>query len=98
MQKYLKVYIKMEKIIKFGDLEIDKQKFVQHKIPIKINKLVVSHKVSFGNKGFKYLAGYKVVEEIYLFFYKWWWIIWKIKLILEKVKSSFEIKFDSEPV
>ena len=52
----------MEKtIIKFGDIEIQKQKVHQHKgsISIKnidINKTVVSNKVSFGKKGFKYIS------------------------------------------
>ena len=40
-------------IIKFGDIEIKKQKFHQHKRPISIknidiNKIVVSNKASFG--------------------------------------------------
>ena len=43
----------MEKtVIRFGDTEIEKQKFHQHKRPISIenidvNKIVVSNKVSF---------------------------------------------------
>ena len=47
-------YVKMENtIIKFGDIEIEKLKFHQHKRPISIknidiNKIVVSNKVSFG--------------------------------------------------
>ena len=55
----------MEKTFtKFGDIEIGKQKFHQHKRPISvkdinINKIVVSSKVSFGKKGFKYFNGYK---------------------------------------
>ena len=55
---FLKVYIKVEKaVIKFGDIEIKKQKFYQNKrsISIKsidINKTVVSNKASFGKKGF----------------------------------------------
>ena len=55
----------MEKIIiKFGDIEINKQKFNQHKRPISINsidinKKIVSNKVSFGKKGFKFFIGYK---------------------------------------
>ena len=46
----------MEKtIIKFGNIEIKKQKFHQHKRPISIknidiNKTVVSNKVSFDKK------------------------------------------------
>ena len=56
----LKVYIKMEKtIIKSDDIEMEKQKFHQHKRPIlinniDINKIVVSNKVSFSKKGFEY--------------------------------------------
>ena len=55
-------FIRIEKIIKFGDIEIQKQKYHQHKelISIKnldINKIVVSNKVSFGKKGFKCLIG-----------------------------------------
>ena len=54
----------MENIIKFGDIKIQKQKLQQHKGPISIknidiNKIVVSNKVSFGKKGFKYFIGYK---------------------------------------
>ena len=65
MEKFLKAYIKIEKtIIKFGDTKIKKQKFHQDKTPISIknidiNKIVVSNKVSFGKKDFKYFIGYK---------------------------------------
>ena len=61
----MKACIKVEKsVIKFGDLEIEKQKFHQHKrhISIKnidIDKTVVSNKVSFGKNGFRYLIDYK---------------------------------------
>ena len=61
----------MEKtIIKFGDIEIQKQIFQQHKgrISIKnidINKIVVSNKVFFSKKGFKYFIGYK--DAMYIF-------------------------------
>ena len=53
--KTLKIYIKLDKkTIKFGNTEI-----VKHKIPILtnnvyFNKTVISNKVSFGKKGFKY--------------------------------------------
>ena len=45
----------MEKVIKFGDIELQNQKFHQHKEPISmknidINKIVVYSKVSFGKK------------------------------------------------
>ena len=48
----------MEKtVIKFGNTEIRKQKFHQHKRPISINnidinKIAVSNKVSFDKRGF----------------------------------------------
>ena len=53
MQKFLKAFIKMEKVIKFGDIEIQTQKFHQHKEPVSIknidiNRIVVSNKISFG--------------------------------------------------
>ena len=60
----------MEKaIIKFGDIEIEKQNFHQHKrsISIKnidINKIVVSNKVYFGEKGFKYFIGYRDAKKM----------------------------------
>ena len=62
-KNFLKLYTKIEKLItKFGDVEIKKQKFHQHKrhISIKnidVNKIVVSSKASFGENGFKYSIG-----------------------------------------
>ena len=53
----------MEKtIIKYRYIEIQKQKVPLDKGPISIknidiNKIVVSSKVSFGKKGFKYFSG-----------------------------------------
>ena len=55
----------MEKTnIKFGDIKIEKQKLYQHKGPISVKiidiiKTVISNKVSFGKKGFKYFFDYK---------------------------------------
>ena len=54
----------MEKNIKFGDIEIQKQKFHQNIEPISlkiidIDKIVVSNKFSSGKKAFKYFIGYK---------------------------------------
>ena len=53
-----------KKIIKFDDTEIEKHKFHQRKGSISINntdinKIVVSNKVSFSKKDFKYFIGYK---------------------------------------
>ena len=52
------------KVIKFGDTEIKKHDFYQHKNPILINnidisKIVVSNKGSFDKNGFKYSIVYK---------------------------------------
>ena len=56
------IYKNGKKIIKFGDIEIEKKKFHQYKSPlsinnIDINKIVVSNKVSFGKNDFKYFTG-----------------------------------------
>ena len=64
----------MEKVIKFGDIEIQKQKFHQHKgrismKNININKIVVSNKASFGKKDFKYFIGYKDAKKLNLYVY-----------------------------
>ena len=55
-------------VIKFDDIKILKQKFHQHKrsISIKnvdIDKIVVSNKVPFGKKGFKYFTGYIDIKK-----------------------------------
>ena len=61
--------MKLEKIIiKFGDIEIEKQKIHQCKRHISmknidINKILVSIKVSLGKKGFKYFIGYKDAKK-----------------------------------
>ena len=66
----------MEKaIIKFGDVEIKKQKLDQHKRPvliknIDINKIVVSNKVSFG-KSLNISLAIKIIKlSLYAYFYK----------------------------
>ena len=74
-------FIRMEKIIKFGDIEIQKQKYHQHKELISIknidfNKIVVSNKVSFGKKGFKCFIGYKDAKkkiDLYVYFSRIKW-------------------------
>ena len=69
-EKFLKAYIKVKKtIIKVDENETQKHKFHPHKRPISIknidiNKIVVSNKVSFGKKGFKYFVGYKDAKKI----------------------------------
>ena len=67
--------MKMEKtVIKFDDIKIPKQKFHQHKRPISIknvdiDKIVVSSKVPFVKKGFKYCIGYKDPKRLSLHVY-----------------------------
>ena len=67
--------MKMEKtIIKFGDIEIQKQTFHQHKGPVSIknvdtDKIVVSNKVPFGKKGFEYFIGDKDARILNLYVY-----------------------------
>ena len=63
-----------KKIIKFREFEIQKQKCHQHKGPISIknldiDKIVVSNKVSFGKKGFKYFIGHKDAKKLDLYLY-----------------------------
>ena len=76
----MKVYIKIDKaVIKFGDIEIEKHKFHEHKSPISIenvdiNEIVVPNKVTFGKKGFRYFIVYKDAKKLVLyayFFQKW---------------------------
>ena len=59
----------MNKKIKFSDTEIQNHKFNQHKSPVSINnidinKIMVSNKVSFCKKGFKYFIGYKNGKKV----------------------------------
>ena len=58
-----------EKIIKFDYIEIEKQKFHQYQGPILINDInisqrVVSNKVFFSKKGFKYFIGHKDAKKV----------------------------------
>ena len=76
----MRAYIKTENILKFGDIETQKQKRHQRKEPISIrnidiNEIVVSNKVCFSKKRFKYFIGYKGAKKIwplYIFFYQKW--------------------------
>ena len=69
VKKVKTIYKNGWKIIKFDEIEIERYKFHQHKIPIltndiDINEIVVSNKVPFGKEDFKYFTGYKDVEKI----------------------------------
>ena len=70
-RKFSKAYIKKEKILKFGDIEIQKHKFHEHKglISIKnidINQIVVSNNVLkvLVKKVLNILIGYKDAKKI----------------------------------
>ena len=62
--KNLSSRIKMAKeILTFGDNEIEKYKFYYHKTPVflkdvDMEKVLVSNKISIGEKNFKYVIGY----------------------------------------
>ena len=63
--------MKNKTIVKFGDIEIEKQTFHEHRrtISIKniaINKIAVSNKISFGKKGYKYFIGYRDAKKVRL--------------------------------
>ena len=52
-----------KEILTFGDIEIEKFKFYRHKTPIllgnvDIEKVLVSNKIYFGEKNYKYFIGY----------------------------------------
>ena len=52
-----------KEILTFGDIEIEKNKFYHDKSPVPlrnvdIEKVLVSSKISFGKKTYKYFIGY----------------------------------------
>ena len=52
-----------KEILKFGNIEIEKNKFYHHKSLIflknvDIEKVLVSNKISLGEKNYKYFIGY----------------------------------------
>ena len=74
-----------KKIAKFDDTEIEKYNFQKHESPISIdnidiNKIVISNKVSFGKKEFKYFIRYKDAKKLYC-------------ILLPKM-SAYRIDFD----
>ena len=75
----MKAYTKLGKNVKFGDIEIQKQRFHLYKEAIVMesidtNKIVVSNKIAFRKKGFKYFIGYKDDKKNwpYVYFYQKW--------------------------
>ena len=80
-KNYIHFFESLHTVIKFDDNKISKQKFYQHKRPIStktvdIDKIVVSNKIPFGEKRFKYFVGNKDVKKInfYVHFYQKWLI------------------------
>ena len=63
-----------EKILKFGDVEVNKNEYRASKQPIawnlvNINQIVVSHKFKRSGKCFKYFIGYKdndIIRPLYI--------------------------------
>ena len=52
-----------KEILTFDNIEIDKNKFYRHKTPtflrdVDIKKVLISNKISFGEKNYKYFIGY----------------------------------------
>ena len=70
----MKAYRNMIKVKKFGNIEIQRQTFYQHKEPISIknlyiNKLVVSYKVPFGKKDWNIVLASKILKRLDLYIY-----------------------------
>ena len=59
-----------KEIFSFGDTEIEKNKFYHHKSPIfkdlDIEKMLVSKKISFGEKNIGYLHNYYKVKPLHV--------------------------------
>ena len=56
-----------KKIIKFGDIDVEKDKFHRHKSSILVYDVdikIVSSNQPFGKKGFKYFIGQKVAKKV----------------------------------
>ena len=83
---------------KFDYTEIGKYKFHQHKSVfsidnIDLNNVLVSHKVCFSKKDFKYLIGYKDTKKIDLYTYSFqqWVHIEKIFIKLDDKRWKMKI-------
>ena len=89
----------MEKVIRFDDIETQKQKFHQHKEPISIknidiNKLVLSNKIPYGKKkDLNIWLAKKMLKklDLYVYFSQRWGHIEKT---LMSLNMSFLIKGD----
>ena len=57
-----------KELITFDNIEVQKPKFHQHKSPtsiydVNVDRIVLSSRVPFGKKGFKYFIGYEDDSE-----------------------------------
>ena len=57
-----------KKILTFGVIEIEKNKFYRHNTPtflkdVDIEEVLVSNKISFGEKNYKYFIGYLYIDN-----------------------------------
>ena len=68
VKKIITIYKMGQESRMFGNIEVEKHKFYQHKNPISIDdinidRIVGSNMVPFGKKDFKYFTGYKDDSE-----------------------------------
>ena len=75
-----------KEIMTFGDIEVQKYKFCQSKSPVSINdvdisKIVVSNRILFAERGFKYFVGYEDGKKV-------------TKLVNASKMSSYSRDFD----
>ena len=75
-----------KEIMTFGDIEVQKYKFCQSKSPVSINdvdisKIVVSNRILFAERGFKYFVGYEDGKKV-------------TKLVNASKMSSYRRDFD----
>ena len=68
-KKFIAIYKIAKEIVTFGNFEVEKHKFHQHKSPssiydVNFDRIVVSNRFSFGKKGFEYFIKYKDGKKV----------------------------------
>ena len=87
--------------MKFGNINIKKQKCHQYKSPVLKNnihiKKAISNKVSFGKKGFKFFIGYNDAKKLglYAYFFQKWVYIEETLMICKKNIIKFGKKLET---
>ena len=66
-----------QEISTFGNIEIEKNKLYRHKTPIfwgdvDTEKVLVSNKISFREKNYKYFIGYHMMVSLIILVYNNW--------------------------